>query len=116
MTSGTAGCTRVKRSSNLDSNIGGEAFRESVRRMAITYTADRIGSRVWLRSDLAFVHAVRAHDPAAHGLQSLVHVAVALEDPARLALVLRPHAGRVEVLDVELGGDAGVLVLGLDAE
>ena len=33
MSTGTAGWTRVKRSSHGDSNIGGEAFKSSVRRM-----------------------------------------------------------------------------------
>ena len=32
-TTGTAGCTRVNRSSQGESNIGGEAFNSSVRRM-----------------------------------------------------------------------------------
>ena len=33
MSTGTTGWTRVKRSSSPDLNIGGEAFRKSVRRM-----------------------------------------------------------------------------------
>ena len=39
-----------------------------------------------------------------------------LEDPAHLAAVLGGRGGHVVVALVEAGGDAGVLVLGLDAE
>src|SRR4051795_3478950 len=65
---------------------------------------------------LALVDAVALDDPAVHRLHAAVHRPVRLEDPAHLA-PLDPRPGRhVEVLDVERGGHAGVLVLGLHAQ
>src|SRR5919112_4562674 len=105
MITGTAGCTRVKRSSSPDSNIGGEALRYSVRRMAGTLSGGR-GRRKWGCPQFTLVDPVAADDPPAHGLHRAVHVRVGLQDPAHLAPGLRRGAGHVEVLDVHLGRDA----------
>src|SRR3954470_977916 len=66
--------------------------------------------------ELALVDAVALDDPAVHRLHAAVHRPVRLEDPAHLAPLDPAARGHVEVLDVERGGDTGVLVLGLDAE
>ncbi len=68
------------------------------------------------RLKVLLVDPVRLDDLAAHGLHAAVHGHVGLEDPARLAAVLRRLCRHVVVAGVEAGGDAGVLVLGLDAE
>src|SRR3954453_11106645 len=62
------------------------------------------------------VQAVALDDLAAHRLHAAVHGGVRLEDPAHLAALHDVARRFVEVLDVELRGDARVLVLGLDAE
>src|SRR5215213_11989875 len=98
MITGTAGCTRVKRSRSLDSNMGGDALSCSVR----CCMAPRL--------QRALEHAKTSDHTAAHGLHGAVHVRVGLEDPAHLAAALRRLRRHVEVLDVELGGHAGVLV------
>src|SRR5918992_1627510 len=108
MSTGTTGCTRVKRSRNRDWNMGGEAFKRSERCMRKPYL---LGSPNW-----KFVHPEAAHDAAPHGLHRPVHVAVGLEDPAHLPPLLGRDRGHVEVLDVHRGRDPGVLELGLDAE
>src|SRR3954467_8586371 len=59
---------------------------------------------------------VGLHLAAVHGLHPAVHGAVGLEDPAHLAPLDGGPLGQIEVLDVERGGYAGVLVLGLDAQ
>src|SRR4051812_1262508 len=112
MTTGTAGCTRVKRSRSLDSNMGGEAFKSSERRMdsrlhraaaPVEPGQSPTATACWPRgrSEDLLVDAVAAHDAPAHRLHGLVHVAVGLEDPAHLAPLLGRAGGRVEVLDVE---------------
>src|SRR5919106_3302956 len=98
MSTGTIGCTRVKRSRNLDSNMGGEDFKRSERCMPKRYL---LGAPNW-----KFVDPEAADDPSAHRLHRAVHVAVGLEDPAHLAPLLRRRGGHVEVLDVERGGHA----------
>src|SRR3954470_6733073 len=108
MSTGTAGWTRVKRSRNLDSNMGGEAFKRSERRIRKPYL---LGLPNW-----KIVDPEAADDAPAHRLHRAVHVAVGLEDPAHLAPLLR-HARRgVEVLDVQRRRHARVLIGRLDAE
>src|ERR1700722_3900724 len=68
------------------------------------------------RLKLALVHAIAAHDLAAHALHRAVHRLVDLQDPAHLAALLRRGFSCVEVHLVETGSDAGVLVLGLNAK
>src|SRR5215208_5479378 len=115
MSTGTAGCTRVKRSSSPDWNIGGEAFRYSERRMATTLSLLKRGSK-WGFPEFSLVDPVPPHDSSAHRLHRTIHVRVRLEDPPHLAPLLRRNGGHVEVLDVHLRGHAGVLELRLDAE
>src|SRR5262249_55532184 len=62
------------------------------------------------------VHTVLLHDPPVHRFQPGVHVLVGLEDEAGLAMFERRPRRGFEVFDIEQGGDAGVLVLGLDPE
>src|SRR5687767_3635635 len=107
MSTGTAGCTRVKRSSSPDSNIGGEAFRYSERRMSTTLFVLKRGGQ-WGFPQFSLVDPVAPDDPSAHRLHGLVHVRVGLEDPAHLAPFLGRRRGHVEVLDVHLRRDAGV--------
>src|SRR3954469_20809811 len=115
ISTGTAGCTRVKRSRSPDWNIGGEAFRYSERRMRKTLLLpERRGE--WGGPQFSLVDAVAPDDPAAHRLHGAVHVRVGLEDPAHLAPRLGRGRGHVEVLDVHLRRHAGVLELRLDAE
>src|SRR4051812_1242311 len=73
------------------------------------------GATLLLPEDL-LEQPVALHDPPAHGLHAAVHGRVDLEDPAHLAALHARARRLVEVLDVELRGDPGVLVLGLDAE
>src|SRR4051794_29837173 len=68
------------------------------------------------RREGALVDAIALDDPAVHRLHAAVHRPVRLEDPPHLAPLDRRARRNVEVLDVQRGGDAGVLVLGLDAE
>src|SRR3954453_21245298 len=103
MTTGTTWWTRVNLSSTPDLNIGGDAFKNSER--SIRQTLQN-----------AFVDPETSHDAAAHRLHGAVHVAVGLEDPAHLAPLLRGARRGVEVLAVQGGGHAGVLVGRLDAE
>src|SRR3954453_6618291 len=103
MTTGTRWWTRVNLSSRPDLNIGGEAFKKSVRSIRETLQNP-------------FVDPETPHDPAPHRLHRPVHVAVGLEDPAHLAPLLRRARGGVEMLDVQGRRDAGVLVGVLDAE
>src|SRR5215213_56104 len=110
MSTGTAGCTRVKRSSSGDPNIGGEARSSSV--LSIP---ERLSRGADAGKNLLLVDPVAAHDAAVHGLHGAVHVPVGLEDPAHLAPGLRGGLRHVEVLDVERRGDPRVLEGGLDA-
>src|SRR5688572_5047644 len=108
MSTGTTGWTRVKRSRNLDSNMGGEAFKRSERGIHKRYL---LGIPNW-----KFIDPEAADDAPAHRLHRAVHVAVGLQDPAHLAPLLRRHIRHVEVLDVHRRGHAGVLELRFDAE
>src|SRR2546430_23165 len=60
--------------------------------------------------------AVAFDDPAPDGLHATVEGRVRLQDPARLAPTHAVPFGRIEVLYVERGGHAGVLVLPLDPQ
>src|SRR3954453_9269330 len=103
MTTGTRWWTRVNLSSRPDLNIGGEAFKNSVRSIRETLQNP-------------FVDPETPHDAAAHRLHRPVHVLVGLKDPAHLAPLLRDARRGVEVLDVQRRGDPRVLVGVLDAE
>jgi hypothetical protein len=108
MITGTTGCTRVNRSRNRFSNIGGEAFRTSERRSIRPPN---------LAAEGALVHAIRLDDASAHHLHPAVHGVVGLEDPAHLAALLaRVTRGGLEVLHIQERRHAGVLELRLDAE
>src|SRR5687768_5126286 len=111
MSTGTAGWTRVKRSRNLDSNMGGEAFKRSERCIRKPYLLGLGGP-----GQFKIVDPEAADDAPAHRLHRAVHVAVGLEDPAHLAPLEPRHGGLVEVLDVHRSRDPGVLELRLYAE
>src|SRR5262245_58649237 len=64
----------------------------------------------------SLIHAVLLRDRPAHGLHGPVHRLVRLEDPAHFAPLDAGDLGLVEVLRVQPGGNAGVLVGGLHAE
>src|SRR5947209_1921205 len=64
----------------------------------------------------ALVDPEALDDPAAHCLHGAVHRVIGLEDPAGFAPLASGPARHVEVLDVQGGGRAGVLVLGHDSE
>src|SRR3954469_6494933 len=108
MSTGTAGWTRVKRSSSGESNMGGDARSSSVLSMLTRLSRGAPGRR-----DRLLVDAIPPHDAAVHRLHGAVHVRVDLEDPAHLAPGLRGGLGHVEVLDVQRRGDPGVLEGGL---
>src|SRR5580704_8687903 len=62
--------------------------------------------------EVALVHAPALDQAAAHRLQPAVHRSVDLENEAGLACLLAAVLGGLEVLVLQGGGDAGVLVLG----